>query len=204
MMRKVIVILIAMVALVRPASAEVKFGIKGGIDITKLSFNEADLNSSNRAGFFIGPMVKVTLPLTGLGVDAAALYEQREFQLRGINTTTNAEAADKVTQRQIAIPINLRYGIGLGDMLSVFLFAGPQFAFNVGDKDVSLIDEVGSWTARTSNFSINAGLGLTLLKHLQVTGNYNIPLGKTGEVKKMNGTYDAKTNTWQIGLAYLF
>ena len=70
------------------------------------------------------------------------------------------------------------------------------------------------WTYKSSNISGNAGLGVTLFNHLQVSFNYNLAFGKSGEfkVKDENGAKfgyngvksDAKMNTWQIALAYYF
>ena len=37
------------------------------------------------------------------------------------------------------------------------------------------------YIAEKSTLSINAGIGVTLLNHLQVAINYNMPWGKTGE-----------------------
>ena len=97
-------------------------------------------------------------------------------------------------------------------MANIFLFAGPQFSFNVGDKDVELDGTKGTWNLKNSNFSVNVGAGVTILKHLQLSANYNIACGKTGDAawdqvtealskeKKSRGRF----NAWQIGLAYYF
>lgn len=68
----------------------------------------------------------MTLPIVGLGVDASALYDQRDAKLED----------EKVSLRSINVPINVRYGIGLGSMASIYLAAGPQFGYNIGDKNV--------------------------------------------------------------------
>lgn len=172
------VALLATMMFATSASAQIDFGVKGGLNVTSMSLDSKVLDASNQAGFFIGPTVKFTLPIVGLGVDASALYDQRSAKIK--DETTNGERTAK--QQQIAIPINLRYGIGLGDAASIFFFAGPQFGFNVGDKEQKLWG-VSDWKLKTSNFSINLGLGATLVKHLQVSANYNIACGTTGEIE---------------------
>ena len=79
-MKKILTLLAVAVALLTtvPAQAQVKFGLKGGVNVTNMSFSSDVLDATNRAGFFIGPTVKFTLPIVGLGVDASALYDQRE------------------------------------------------------------------------------------------------------------------------------
>lgn len=190
-----------------PASAQVKFGLKGGLDVTHMSLNSEVFDKSNRAGFYFGPTMKFTIPLVGLGVDVSALYDQRtaEVSMDYGNEQIVSDHEESLTQRQIAIPINLRYAVGLGSTANVFFFAGPQFGFNVGsDKD-----EINfKW--KDSNFSVNLGVGFTMLSHLQLNLNYNIACGKTGEVKPTSVLPDvasnihARYNAWQLGLAYFF
>lgn len=196
------VALVVAVCFAVPAQAQFKFGLKGGVNITDMSFNSDVLEASNRTGFFIGPTVKFTLPLLGFGVDVSALYDQREAELK------NSDA--KLKQKAINVPINLRYDIGLGSLAAVYLAAGPQFGFNVGDKSQTLVENVSEWTLKSSNFSVNLGAGVMLLRHLQVGFNYNIVCGKTGDVTVINtvsGAYESfrnRSNTWQISAAYYF
>ena len=191
-----------------PANAQIKFGLKGGVNVTSMSFSNEVFDASNRTGFFIGPTVKIQLPLVGLRIDASALYDQREAKIK----VGDVETGSSVKQQAIAVPINLRYGWGLSSLANIFLFAGPQFSFNVGDKDVELDGTKGTWNLKNSNFSVNVGAGVTILKHLQLSANYNIACGKTGDAawdqvtealskeKKSRGRF----NAWQIGLAYYF
>ncbi len=192
-------ILVAVATMVAvPASAQVQFGLKGGLNVTSMSFSEKVLSKENRAGFFIGPTAKFTLPIVGLGVDASALYDQREAEVEG----------DKIKQQAINIPINLRYGVGLGETASLYFFAGPQFGFNVGDKEHKLTDGE-TWKLSGSTLSVNFGLGVMILNHVQIGANYNLVCGKTGELSVIEGTGNAlknkgRANAWQISAAYYF
>ena len=193
------------------AQAQVKFGLKGGLNVTDMSLNSEVFDADNQTGFFIGPTVKFTLPIVGLGIDASALYDQRDAKVKVEDDGSSVES--KIKNQSINIPINLRYGVGLGSTASLFLFAGPQFGFNVGDKNQSLYKDVAQWRLKSSTFSVNVGLGAMLLSHLQISANYNIACGKTGEttVSEALGTTAqevfskrGRANAWQIGLAYYF
>lgn len=188
------------------ASAQIKFGLKGGVNVTDMSLNSSVFDASNRTGFFVGPTIKVQLPLVGLGIDASALYDQREAKIKVGNNTTK----ETLRSQAINIPINLRYGWGLSSMANIFLFAGPQFGFNVGDKDQK-ITESSTWSVKNSNFSLNFGAGVTLLSHLQLTANYNVVCGKTSDATITEGLEQltnkevrSRANAWQIALAYYF
>ncbi len=194
------------------AQAQVKFGLKGGLNVTNMSLNSEVFDADNQTGFFIGPTVKFTLPIVGLGIDASALYDQRDAKVK-VEEGDGASVESKIKNQSINIPINLRYGVGLGSTASIYLFAGPQFGFNVGDKNQSLYKDLAQWRLKSSTFSVNVGLGAMLLSHLQISANYNIACGKTGEttVSEALGTTAqevfskrGRANAWQIGLAYYF
>ena len=202
-MKNLVKLFFVAVALVfaTPTDAQVKFGLKGGLNVSNLSLSHEVLESSNRMGFFVGPTLKVTLPLTGLSADISALYNQ-----------SDAKLDDKtVSHKYIDIPLNARYGIGLGSV-GLFAFAGPQVSFNVGNENFnfSSTDSYKStFQMKKSLFSVNVGAGITISK-IQLTANYNIPIGKTGDLSVMevadnviSGT-KVRNNTWQVGLAYFF
>ena len=200
-MKKILTIIaIACIAFATPSQAQVKFGLKGGLNLTSISTDNVLGGTSNKAGFFIGPTVKISLPVTGLSVDGSALYDQRTAKIK------NADANVKL--QTIQIPINIRYGIGLSSAVNLFAFAGPQFGFNIGDKSRDL-NESGIWKLKSSNISGNIGIGATVFSKLQITANYNFQLSKSSEVEyEPNGgpkQYGkAKFNTWQLGLGYFF
>ena len=201
-MKKILTLVVLLATMTVAAQAQVKFGVKGGLNITNMKFDGSVADKSNQAGFFIGPTVKFTLPVVGLGIDAAALYDQRSAKV----------GDEKIKQQSIQVPVNLRYGIGLGSTASFYIFAGPQFGFAIGDKVTELANDAADWRLKDSNLSANVGLGLMLLNHLQVSANHNIALGTTGEVDVNNAINTAwntaigkaKANAWQLSVAYFF
>ena len=187
-MKKVLSVLMVVAAMMfaTNANAQIKFGLKGGLDVTNMSLSNDVFDASNKTGFFVGPMVKVTIPIVGLSYDA--------------ETT--------MTQKSLNIPVNVRYGFGLSSLANVFVFAGPQWGINVGDKNFEW-NKSGCYSLKKTNFSVNVGLGVTLLSHLQLSANYNIACGKTADVtweetgkNIVNG--NSKNNSWQIALGYWF
>lgn len=201
-----LIVLVAATYFAVPANAQLKFGIKGGLNITDMSLSKDVFETSNRTGFFIGPTIKFTLPIVGLGIDASALYDQREGEVN-VTSDDNTIVSTRLKQKSINIPINLRYDIGLGSLAAVYIAAGPQFGFNVGDKNQSLYNDIAEWRLSSSNFSVNVGAGVMLLSHLQIGANYNIVCGKTGEITVLDGAESVlrgRSNTWQISAAYYF
>lgn len=207
-MKKVItlVVLIAAVSLTAQAQG-LKFGVKGGLNISKMSFSKDVVSSDNKTGFFVGPSLKLSLP-AGFSADIAALYDERSTDVSGSKTTavegdiiTSTSGTETIKQKSLQIPLNLRYNIGLSSMAGLYLAAGPQFGFPVADK--VLKTEFGDYRLKDANLSINFGAGLYLMGHLEVGFTYNLAAGKSGEFKDLNDV-DTHNNAWQISAAYYF
>ena len=207
-MKKVKIVMVLVIAMlgVTSAKAQVSFGIKGGLNISEMSFDEDVFDTSNRMGFFAGPILRVSLPVPSLGFDVAALYDQRETK---INDET-------VKQQSIVIPANLRLNLGLSDVAGIYVAAGPQIGFNIGDDEYSLKDFKGSrenaqnnFQLKKSVFSVNVGGGVSF-GHFEVGVTYNVGISNTAEVKDFNSVADkvydnrkAKSNSWQLsGVIY--
>lgn len=184
---------IACLALAIPAQAQIKFGVKAGLNVSKLHLSENIVSKDNRAGFFVGPTAEFTLPLLGLGIDGSVLYNQF-----GVDSEKGTS-----TKKSIEIPINLRWTVGFSSLVGAYVAVGPQFGFNVGNR---WFDEVCEFKKNTTSF--NVGAGLKLLGHLQVGATYNFALKDNGKIHDDDiedlATIGFKQNTWQVSVAYLF
>jgi len=201
-MKKILSTLMVVVCLwiAIPAQAQLKFGLKGGLNISTLTFSEDVFKGDNRTGFFIGPMAEFTIPVVGLGIDVAALYNQS----KGKANYYEEGVSQKRTLKTIEIPVNLKWTFGLGSTFGAYIAAGPQFGFNVG----SGLFNIGSETfdMKKSYTTFNVGAGVKLIQHLQIGLNYNFSINKVAKavIEDYEGTVDMKKNTWQVSLAYMF
>ena len=201
-MKKILFVVALLAATMTVQAQGLKFGIKGGLNLTKMTmsgtFDGSNFSSDNQAGFYLGPTLKLSLPL-GFGVDVAALYDQRSAKIESNGQAGTGD--EKIKQKSIQIPINARYNIGLGSEAGIYLAVGPQFGFPVGDKVCNT--KLGDYTLKSSNLSFNFGAGVYLLDHLEVGFSYNLAAGKSGEFKN-GGDIDTHNNAWQIGAAIYF
>ena len=174
-----------------------------------MTLSKDDFSSSNRTGFFIGPTVKLSTG-TGLGFDISGLYNHRSFKVDGVD----GHESNTLKQNQFIVPVNVRYGFGLGSLASIFVFAGPQFGFNLGSKNTNYDETSGTiseWRLRDANYSVNVGAGV-LLGSIQVSANYNVGLGKAGEATFSNSIdaavkgskKDCNAKSFQLAVAYYF
>ncbi len=214
-MKKYLITFVAAFALLfaaTPAEAQLKWGLKGGLNLTNPSLDMEGGSLKSKAGWFIGPMAEFTIPVVGLGVDGAIMYSQADSKLE-----IAEEGSTTVKQKYIDVPINLKYSIGLGSMAAVFIAAGPQFSFNIsGDSFKDAVEKIYNTTVdatdgdienKTFQTSLNVGLGVKLLSKLQIYGGYNIALTdgfslKSASDQIFNGS--GKNNMWKVSVAYLF
>lgn len=187
-----------------PASAQLTFGLEGGVLLNKVSFSKDIADSENRAGFFVGPKAKLVTPKLGLGVDAAVLYAQRSAN---IELYSGSEATKHMSF--VEIPVNVRWEIG-PDKLGLFVATGPQWDYYIGNSKLYTSDGLEA-TFSHSYFSWNIGVGLRLFSHLELGASYGIPMSKSGTLKDKYNTIvdDAKSvkmcnRQWQIRLNYFF
>ena len=188
--------------LILPAQAQVKIGVKGGINLTDMTFDEKVFDTSNRLGYFIGPSVVIGLPVGGLGLDISGFYEKKENKING----------QSIEQENMVVPINGRLMLGISDGLGIFLSVGPQFAFNIGDSDFRWDkDNVeNTFQLKKSFLSVNLGGGVFLGKHLELGFTYNISVSTTGDASWVSTRdavikeSDTKAKAWTLNAAYYF
>ena len=194
--------LVALTTLSTPAGAQVAFGIKGGLNLSKIDFkSNVKHNLNNKTGFSIGPMVDVSF--FGLGGDIAIMYAQRGGTEEIYNTATGNYDEVEAKQQGIDIPLHLKYTFGLGRTFGIYIAAGPDFFFNFKDLDCAIKDAlIAGDGVRHAQVGLDLGAGLNLAQHIQIGVNYQFGLGDSFNISHYN--CNAKTNSWQVSLAYLF
>ena len=187
---------IGLLLMAMPADAQIRFGVKGGVNLTQVETNLKAIKD-NSTGYFIGPMIEATIPGIGLGVDGAIMYVQR--------------GKDELKMEGVEVPLNLKLTIGAGSSLSIFLVAGPDFFLNLKDIDLGAIDAtIDGYKAKEkkAQVGLNLGGGVKLMQHLQLGLNYMIPLGDSFSFKKaadaVGEDESFKYKNWQLTLAYIF
>ena len=197
-MKKTIISMVVMAMFaVMPANAQgIAFGVKGGVNFTKMSIDNDAVNSESGVGFFI------FLPF--LGVQGSIMYEQANSKVDG----------EKIKRQSIIIPIDLRVNLKLNEVAGIYLATGPQFGFNVGDSEFTWNDTStykNTFEMKKSMFNWNFGAGAMLSKHFELGVVYSLGISKTGELeaeidkaKANNNELKPKSSTWQISATYFF
>ena len=190
------------------ASADFRFGVKAGLNFNKLNYkiqnwqdatNELK-NIDNQTGWMAGVMAEFTIPIVNIGADASILYARQNLSAREKEYYSNENFID--------IPVNLKWKIGLpvvGKFVSPIIYTGPDFLFALNKNTLKDIQ------TKTCEVGWNVGLGVELLRHLQIEAGYCFGLNNvmkytnmvTGDLVNQQDL-KAKKNYWTVTAAYLF
>jgi hypothetical protein len=218
-MRRIVLLLVVLATFLSAteSSAQIKYGVKGGLNLSDVvimhtwrgsSEKNQSISISNRNGFFIGPTALMSTPIKRLDIDASLLFDQRGVETKSIDLVGGRPYKTTTTQQQLVLPVNARYNLISGKSASLFVFAGPQLGINIGKRENKT--DHGSFVFNRASFSINAGAGLLLARHIQVSANYNIVCKKNAETwvnrntSYANETGRSRFHAWQFSIGYYF
>jgi len=201
-MKKNVVILIALLFIGGiTAQAQLKYGLKAGVNISKADFDTKviDSNVEDLTGFQVGPMIEFMVPIIGIGFDASLLYSQQGFKIKSIIDEKSYKT------NTLDIPVNLKYKLTFMDVAGAYLAAGPYASFNLSDNFKNTVE------AKTFGAGLNFGLGVELLGSLQIGASYK--LGLTDDYSTLSSTneygiempsFKGTQSGWTISAAYFF
>lgn len=194
-MKRVFFILMLAIGAISTAQAQFSWGIKAGVNLIEADFSnlESNIDTKNLTGFQVGPMIQFTVPVIGIGLDAAVLYSQTGFELKGEN----------YKQGSLLIPVNFKYKLSLLGVLGAYATAGPYAKFKLDSDD--LYEDA---KAKSFGAGLNFGFGVEVLSHLQVGANYQVGLtdnyNESSALQLAGNSVNSKDKGWSITAAYLF
>ena len=185
---------------VTTANAQFRFGVKGGVNIAKASFNRDVYKLDNVTGFHLGPAIEGMFGQGGIGFDAAILFSQKGFKTEPKTVKNNF----------LEVPVNLKFKLGL-PLINPYFAVGPYASFRIsGDEKWDIKGNASGIVNQIKTQSFGAGLnfaaGVELVSHLQLGVTYS--WGLTDNYKSFNASdlneYTGKLHTWQICAAFFF
>ena len=188
------------------AEAQFHWGVRAGADFSKFPTTAAQFKSDYYTGFHVGPTVEMKLPLR-FSLDASLLFSQKNV---GITSMEKTEVKDILKTNYVVVPVNAKFDLVRLPGADVMVIAGPQFNFKLSNnlenlKDLNTLRET---EAKKASVGVNVGLGVRVLKMLQISALYNATLSDDYKFTSLNQTtkdvFNAKTNSFVIQAAVLF
>lgn len=202
-MKKLLFIL-GVISLQITIAQEIKFGVKGGVNIASLSFeSEEGMSKSPKIGFHVGGIVEIKL------LDKFAVQPEVLFSIQGVKQKYSGsffEAKVKTRLNYVNLPVLAKYFIT--EKFSIE--AGPQISFLVSAKEHFEVTAFGDTVRETEDikkyyetvdFGLGFGLGYVLESGIFFQGRYN--LGLTDIAKNKEGKA-LKNSVFQMSVGYRF
>lgn len=191
------------------ANAQLRFGLKGGFDVSSNRINKDILNTNNRLGFQVGGTLELMAPIVGWGGELSVLYGQqkgdKDIDLKKEGASEKYHLSD---YNYLRIPLNLKKKFSIVGLFGVFIQAGPYAEFKLSGGDFKEKgDAVKQYKSKSYGMGINAGAGVELLKHLEIGMYYRKSLTDNyGDDKPSVGDYlwKKKPDNWSVNLTYFF
>jgi hypothetical protein len=192
-MKKLNAFVVALLASLIVCAQEVpKFGLKGGLNVSKLSYsNGADVDW--RTGFHLGLLSHIHIT-PSFSLQPEVYYSSQGGKIPWANNTKM-----NLNLSYINVPVLLQYNFANGFRLQ----GGPQIGFLVGVSDkVNDVEQNQFSTANFKSVDVSLPLGLSYLGYsgLGVDTRFNIGLTNISKAS----TPTIKNNVFQVGAFYLF
>lgn len=187
------------------AAGPIKFGVKAGIAVNDLKFNEEIVSSNNRTGFTGGLTAQFVAPIIGVGCDLSVMYTHRSNRISaGVDANGNQVGSMNVNRDYIELPLNLRWEmnmLGISKIVAPFVTTGPDFSFLLSKQNVK-----DAWNQKKFDVAWNFGFGVQLVQKVQLAASYGIGLTKSasGDDALYGTGLSSKNRFWTITAAYMF
>ena len=232
-------LLTVLAALVIAASAHAQFGIIAGVTSPSQDLKTAYENYSAIDQYHAGITVKIPLFL-GLAIQPSIMYSVQGTPIKdiaaggssdsGSGDGSGSETGESEGNGEFAIakngyiqvPVQLQWGIDVGGVARVYAFAEPYVGYRVDETTFKFEEgetpDKKDWDFQNRlNYGVGAGLGVEVLKHIQLSARYVWNMGQlldeNGKVT-VNGNEAVETvktglkegsnNGIKVSLAFLF
>ena len=172
--------------------ADVKLGLKAGMNVSEPFSLEGNDITDLYAGFSAGLAIDIDL-VGKLGLETALLFSRTSFNIDGEN----------IEKISIVIPLNLKAKFSVARALGFSVAAGPYVNAN-GNNNLS--DYVRSFESKTFGFGLNFEGGVIL-------GDLQVRLTRWAELSSDYSTkgfedalddFDPEIKFWSVSVAFFF
>lgn len=203
-MKKITLSIIAVLAFGFTNAQEVKFGVKGGINLSTLTGDVE--NASSKVGFQVGGFAEIKLS-DKFSVQPELLYSLQGVKFKdseiGFATT---ETTDNLSY--LNIPVMAKYYVAekfsleAGPQIGFLLSAKSDFSGFDGDEDFSGDIDTKDFY-KSIDFGVNFGAGYDFTENLSAGLRYNLGLSNIAETVE-GENFKQKNSVFSLSVGYKF
>ncbi|WP_312790614.1 porin family protein [Sphingobacterium sp.] len=196
-MKRKLLSIAAALCFIAGAKAQTSYGIKAGLNFTKLKASEGNISetSNTSTNFYFSGYADMPL------ANNFSIQPGVSLQGKGGKSVDDT----KLNLMYIEVPVNFVYSIPTGNAGNVFLGAGPYAGFGIHAKakqgNVSESGSFGDFGVKTFDAGLNLLAGFKLTNGFLVNGGYG--LGLTNMAKD-SGETSIKNRVFSVGVGYQF
>lgn len=203
-MKKIFLLLFAVIATATAANAQFRYGAVVGGVYSNLNFKQDIVTIGKVGGAQAGLQGEMMFPGIGFGIDLGLIWNMTGAKMNlGEKEMWKSQGYgnERITLHQLNIPFHLRFKYtrlgGLEDIIAPFVYAGPEFSILLGHSKCDAMEFSGG------DLSLGFGGGVEICKRWQVSASYT--RGMTFATKaKILSDYSAKANQVTVRVAYFF
>lgn len=179
------------------------------VSVGYLSNKQTSVTDTQFNGFYVG--LDYSIPISGeLKLTPGIYYDMLMSSKTASISIVSGEA--KTTEHYVAVPVNISYGISLGDAMKVFLYAGPTFSYGIASKVDGALNIAGfdfgksgdlygeNSTYDRFNVFIGGGIGFEFNQKVRFTAGYNYGCFDRNSADNLTLT----ENQIHAGISFLF
>lgn len=168
----------------------VQFGIKGGVNLANLKYDNPSIQTESRTGFHVGALAHIHLAPNW------ALQPEVTYSGQGAEYTAPVMGEDDI--QYVNIPVQLQYMFANGLRLQT----GPQLGINTSAEFEPANGGPDSPVPNVNNldFSWSVGAGYLSRVGLGLDVRYNHGISNVYEIANT----EVKNRVWQLGVFYQF
>lgn len=194
---------------VKAQTEKIKLGVKAGLNISNLTYDENELDSSNKTGFTAGFMVEIPMA-NKFSLQPELLYSQQGTKTSfSDDEVTNSNYKGTIKLNYINIPVMLKYyvieglSIQAGPQIGILLKANNNYQDNFLGYENHESFNLKNYSSGIDT-SLNFGLGYQFKDKFYADIRYNISYSNVFKEGDKNHfiNNDMKNRVFQITIGY--
>ena len=183
--KKIILATVMMSCYLSQITAQVNFGLKGGINFDNFMLKNAkeQLTFENVSGWQAGALLQFNIPAVGVSIQPELLYTASKAYIN--------EKANSIYYFEV--PVNLQWGINL-KVVRPYIQGGPYFGYALKTDGECFKDNISRY-----DWGVALGAGIEIWK-FQLSGRYQWGLQNISD----KADFDLKINRFNLSLGFLF
>ena len=198
MKKLTILAVMLMVSAAAFAQTNFKFGVTGGMNLSKVHIPNWNVNSDNKVGWSAGIIGELSFA-NNIYTNMSVLYSSKGYKY-GYD---DEYGDDKNTYNYVEAPIHIGYKYPVADKISILGEVGPTFGFLVSAKGV---EEGYKWSGTEDfnkfNFGLGFKVGAEFINRIRLTIGYD--WGLSNNYKDVDDWGKERNRNFSVGMVIFF